>query len=183
MSGREQMQVAARKGWLRIGLLSLVTLCLSSWPASCAYNCDIFCQQAQRSALLKFYENTNGHLWSNGSVGEGPLEAWGSEESDDSDDGRLPSHCSWSGVICCDTNGYLALDQRIEASVLGPSYSGLGCSSPSGVILIALPYAKLSGTLPGMAGTWSPFAKTLQLLDLTGARQPASFAAHNHSMP
>ena len=114
-------------------LLQLVVAaaCVSTCRASIAaasYTCNSSCQQAQQAALSQLYADTNGASWQEQS-------GWANFSSQISP--SLDAHCSWQGVVCCNTD-----------SVLGALGNGsLGCSSPGAVLALALPDNGLSGSL------------------------------------
>ena len=145
--------------------LLVVAILSLTQPTATLYNCDSYCQQRQGLALLAFHNSTGGSDWHLNSTGfVAPENLWGNDNAGTS---SLPAHCSWAGVGCCGSNGYLyfpGLDPNFAAA-----YNQFQCSTPGGVVLLFLTRVGLTGILPQSAPTWAPLARTLQYLDLTGA--------------
>ena len=140
-------------------LLQLVVAaaCLSICTASIAaasFSCNSACQQAQQAALSQLYADTKGASWQEQS-------GWANSSSQNSP--SLDAHCSWQGVVCCNTN-----------SVLGALGNGsLRCSSPGAILALALPDNGLSGSLSNsVIGNLT----SLVQLDLQGQPRGLSFS-------
>ena len=132
------------------------SICTASIAAA-GYSCNSSCQQAQQTALSQLYADTNGASWQEQS-------GWTNSSSQNSL--SLDAHCSWQGVVCCNTNSML--------EALGNG--SLGCSSPGAVLVLALPDNGLSGSLSN-----SVFRNLSSLVQLDLQGQPGGLSLSSRS--
>ncbi|DBA82772.1 TPA: hypothetical protein ACH3X1_007000 [Trebouxia sp. C0004] len=122
-------------------LLVLLLPALGATSAFYTYNTVSYTGDlsAQRTALMALYSATEGPTWTRN-------DNWGSSVS----------HCSWFGVLCCDSSNILP----------GAFYPLTSCNAAGAVLSVALPGNNLQGTIPDQA--FFPDLVTLVTLDLRG---------------